>query len=117
MMPQAEWYNRPYFSVSPSGERKVARIKYNNRFAIIIPSIGQKCNPSGRILHGDPRGLFHPAARRFCAGKAAAFVARCTPSMDGKIIHNLAEIAAGFAVLALMCVFDWKVFYLYRFSR
>jgi hypothetical protein len=72
----------------------------------IIPSIGQKCNPSGRILHGDPWGLFHPVARRFCAGKAAAFVARCTPSRNGKIIHNLAEIAVGFAVLALMRAFD-----------
>jgi hypothetical protein len=34
-MPQAEWYNEPYFSVSPIGERKVAEIKYNNRFRLL----------------------------------------------------------------------------------
>jgi hypothetical protein len=37
MMPQAEWYHMPYFSVPPLGGRKVAKIKYDNRFAIIIP--------------------------------------------------------------------------------
>jgi hypothetical protein len=36
IMPQAEWYNVPYFSVPPIGGRKVAKIKYNNRCAIII---------------------------------------------------------------------------------
>jgi hypothetical protein len=46
MMPQAEWYNVPYFSVPPLGGRKVARIKYNNRFAIIIPQISQNVDIS-----------------------------------------------------------------------
>jgi hypothetical protein len=60
MMPQAEWYNKPYFSVPPIGERKVAKIKYNNRCAIIIAQFVQRKKRLSDVL----RILFFKAANR-----------------------------------------------------
>jgi hypothetical protein len=49
MMPQAEWYHLPCFSVSPSGGRKAAKVKSKK-----LPMIG-----NGETMRGSLRG---PAA-------------------------------------------------------